>query len=81
MRYLGEQSSAAEEVLADATKYLPNGAKTVAGWKSYLDVSALVGKPAAAIDVNYWLTTGEAPQSKTFDPKGNVTLIEFTSHY
>lgn len=39
----------------------------------------LVGKPSMALEAGHWLNA--APDTKTIDGKGKVTVIEFTAHW
>jgi thiol-disulfide isomerase/thioredoxin len=39
----------------------------------------LVGKPAAALEAGHWLNAQAG--TRTLDPKGKVTVIEFTAHW
>jgi thiol-disulfide isomerase/thioredoxin len=43
------------------------------------DRYALVGKPGAPIVAEYWLNAPAG--TKTYSPKGNVTLLEFSAHW
>jgi thiol-disulfide isomerase/thioredoxin len=39
----------------------------------------LVGKPSMALEAGHWLNA--SPDTRTLDPKGKVTVIEFTAHW
>jgi thiol-disulfide isomerase/thioredoxin len=66
-----------EQALRDHPEIAAKDADTFL--KSERDRYELVGKPAMTLEANHWLN---APaDTRVFDPKGRVTVIEFTAHW